>query len=259
MKGSLAALYDSREVLLAIVRRDLLVRYKQSVMGVAWALLVPLSGLLVFTVVFTRVIPIETPIPYPVFAYTGLLAWNWLAASIQFGTSSLTGNMALVTKVRFPRVVFPLSAVLVSFVDFLVASTLLGGLLLVYRIPVQDTAFLVPVLIAIQLAMSLALSLLTALGNLFFRDVRYLVGVVLPLWMFATPVVYPLSLADPQLRRLLSLNPATPLMEGYRWLLFEGRIPPIGPLALTAVLSTAALVFFWMLFHRLEHRFAEMI
>lgn len=242
-----------------MIRRDLLVRYKQSLMGVGWALLVPLSSMIVFTVVFTRVIPLETDVPYPVFAYSGLLAWSWLASSVQFGTTSLTGNMPLVTKVYFPRALLPLSAVLVGLVDFFVASVLLLLLLPWYGLSLHATIAFVPVLIALQLTLLYAMAMLAALGNLFFRDVRYLVGVLLPLWMFVTPVVYPLDAADPSLRRLLRLNPVTPLIEAYRTVFFDGHLPALAPLALTGVGALLLLALSWRVFHRLEPRFAELI
>lgn len=256
---TVGALVEYREVLGAMVRRDLLVRYKQSVMGVAWALLVPLSSMVVFTIVFTRVVPLETGVPYPVFAYAGLLVWTWLASSVQFATTSLTANIALVTKLYFPRAVLPLSAVVVGLVDLLVASLLLAGLFVVYGLAIPPTIFLAPLLLAVQFALVYALALLAALGNLFFRDVRYLVGVLLPLWMWATPVVYPLDAADPALQRILVLNPATPIVEGWRAILFEGRFPDLGGLAFTAGAAALGLVVAWRLFHRLEPTFAELI
>lgn len=252
-------LVEYREVLVAMMRRDLLVRYRQSVMGVGWALLVPLSSMLVFTVVFTRVVPLETDVPYPLFAYAGLLAWTWLASSIQFATTSLTGNMALVTKVFFPRALLPLSAVVVSLVDFVVASGLLIVLMVGYGIDFRPALLFAPVLLLIQFVLAYALALLVALGNLFFRDVRFLVGVVVPLWMFVTPVVYPLEAADPDLRRVLVLNPATPLIEGWRAILFDGAIPAPASLGYAAAVATLLLLAAWRLFHRLEPRFAEMI
>lgn len=257
--GSVRALIAHREVLAAIVRRDLLVRYKQSVLGVAWALLVPLSSMLVFTVVFTRVVPLATDVPYPVFAYAGLLVWTWLASSIQFATTSLTANISLVTKLYFPRALLPLSAVVVGLVDLFMASFLLLALFVVYGIPLRPTLLFAPVLIAIQFTLVYAIALLSSLGNLFFRDVRYLVGVAVPLWMWATPVVYPLDAADPALRRVLALNPATPIVEGWRAILFDGRLPDLTGLAVTALVASVGLVLAWRVFHRLESSFAELI
>lgn len=259
MTSEVGALYAYREVLTAMVRRDLLVRYKQSVMGVGWALLVPLSSMLVFTVVFTRVIPLETDVPYPVFAYSGLLVWTWLASSVLFATTSLTGNMALVTKVYFPRAVLPLSAVLVSLVDLVVGSLLLLALLVGYGLPIPVTILFAPVLLLVQAVLIYAVALVVSLGNLFFRDVRYLVGVLVPLWMWVTPVVYPLEAADPGLRRLLALNPATPIVEGWRDILFDGRLPDPAGLGASAAVGVIGFLLAWRLFHKLEPSFAELI
>lgn len=243
----------------AIVRRDLAVRYKQALLGFAWAVFVPLASMLLFTVIFTRVVPVETELPYPVYAYAGLLPWTFFSVSLQTATSSLTNNVALITKVSLPREIFPISAVVVAFVDLLLASVVLGALMAWYGIVPGWTALLVPAVLAIQLALTVGLALLLATGNLFFRDVRYLTGVGLTLWMFASAVVYPIEQVGGSLGTLFQLNPMTPILNAYRSLLLQGELPTVGGLAVAAVLSVGVLLGSWMIFRRVEDRFAERI
>jgi ABC-2 type transport system permease protein/lipopolysaccharide transport system permease protein len=250
---------EYREVLLRITRRDLLLRYKQTVMGFGWAVVMPVVNMVVFSVIFTRVAPLETPVPYPVFAYVGLLPWNFFAASLKFAATSLTGNTNLVTKVYFPREVFPFSAVLVSIVDFAVASSVLAALMLYYGIGVSRAICFVPVIVAVQVAFTAGVALLLAMATLFYRDVKYLFEIVLTVWMFATSVVYPLDRVGGVLGFFLRLNPMTTIIDAYRSVLLYGQLPAAGHFGWVAAVSVATLGGAWLVFHRAEFGFAEHI
>jgi ABC-type polysaccharide/polyol phosphate export permease len=252
-------LYDYRELLFSIVRRDLTVRYKQTVLGFAWAVFVPLLNMLVFTAVFTRVVPLQLDVPYPIYAYVGLVPWTFFAAALNASTASLVGNTALINKVYFPREIFPLSTVALTFVDFGVASTIFAVLMAFYRIAPGWTALLVPVVIVVQLAFTTGLGLLLAMGNLYYRDVRYLTSTLLTVWMFATSVVYPVERVGGALGTLLSLNPMTPIIDAYRSLLLRHELPALGPFAAASMVAFTTLTIGWILFHRSEHRFAELV
>ena len=256
--SAVRSIVDARDLLVELIRRDLAVRYKQTLMGVAWAFLVPLAGMLVFTVVFNRAVRVDTPVPYPLFAYAGLLLWTMVASSLRAATTSLTQNHALVTKVPFPRAVLPLSAVAVSFVDFLVGLLLLGGILAYYAVSPTATIALLPVVVLITLTFAAGLGLLLAMANLFYRDVAFVLGLGLTLWMFLSSVVYPVSLVGGHLGRLLALNPLNPLLDAFRASLFGDPIDGVA-LGATAGVSVAALAFALALFRRLEPRFAEAI
>ena len=182
---------EYRELLYRMTARDLLVRYKQSVMGFGWAVFMPLVNTLLFSVIFTRVAPLNTDMPYPVFAYTGLLFWNCFASSLRFAVISLSGNAVLVTKIYFPREIFPFSAILVCLVDLAVGSTILIGMMAYYQIAPTWTILYVPLLLLVQVIFTAGIGLLIAMANLFLRDVKYLFEIVLTVWMFATSVVYP--------------------------------------------------------------------
>ena len=254
-----AELVRSRELLRSLIGRDLLVRYKQTVLGIAWAMLVPTLSMFVFTVVFTRIAPLETEVPYPIYAYSGLLPWTFFAASLRAATVSLTGNPNLVTKVAFPREVFPISAVSVGFVDFLAASTVLGGLMAYYGVVPSWTAVLVPGVVLLQVAFTLGLGFILAAGNLYYRDVGYLVSVLIGLWMFATSVVYPVERVGGKLGVVLQWNPMTPIIDAYRSLLLRGELPSGPWFPVAAAVSVLVLAFGWRVFHRAEPRFAEIV
>jgi lipopolysaccharide transport system permease protein len=252
--------FEFRELLVQLTARDLLLRYKQTAMGFGWALLTPLLNTAIFSIIFMRVAPIESPVPYPVFVYCGMLAWNFTASALRFAVTSLTSNTNLVTKVYFPREIFPFSAVAVSLVDFLVASTVLVAMLFYYRIaPTAALAFL-PLIIVVQAVFTLAVSLFLAMANLFYRDVKYLFEVVLTVWMFASAVVYPLeSVQDGWLGLGLRLNPMTTIVDAYRHVILYGTPPPAGAFVSVTVISLLLLPAVWLAFHRSEFRFAERI
>jgi ABC-type polysaccharide/polyol phosphate export permease len=250
---------EYRELLASLVRRDLLLRYKQTVMGFGWAIFMPVLNTIIFTVIFTRVTRLETGVPYPIFAFAGLLPWNFFASSLGFAVGSITGNSSLVTKVYFPRELFPISAVLVAFFDFLVASTVLAAMMVFYHIGITWAVLFLPVILVVQIAFTIGIALLLSMANLFYRDVKYLFSVVITVWMFATSVVYPIDRVGGRLATLLSLNPMTPIIDGYRDVLLHGTLPTSGPFTAAAVISFFILGSGMIAFHRLEVAFAERI
>src|SRR5580693_4222084 len=169
---------EFRELLYRMTARDLILRYKQTVMGFGWAIFMPLINTVLFSVVFTRVTKIETPVPYPVFAYCGLWAWNFFASSLRFCVVSLSGNPNLVGKVFFPREIFPFTAVIVALVDFAVAWVPLVGLMVYYRILPSSTIVLLPAVLVVHVAFTAAMGLVLSMANLFYRDVKYLFELV---------------------------------------------------------------------------------
>jgi len=246
------------ELLLQMTRRDLLLRYKQTVLGFGWAIFMPLLNTLVFSVVFMRVAPVETSVPYPLFAFCGLLFWNFSASSFRFAVNSLTSNGSLVTKVYFPRELLPTSAVVVSLVDLAVGAVVLVAMAAYYDIAPTRTLVALPLVLAVQIVFTVAVALVLAMANLFYRDVKYLFEIVLMVWMFATSVVYPIDGLQGRTRFLLELNPMTPIIEAYRDVLLMGRWPGTG----FAVAAAATLVFAAcavVVFHRAESTFVENI
>jgi lipopolysaccharide transport system permease protein len=248
--------YEYRELLYQMTRRDLLLRYKQTIMGFGWAVFMPLLNTAVFSVIFTRVAPIDVGMPYPLFAYCGLLFWNFTASSMRFAVTSLTANAHLVTKVFFPREIFAISAVLVQLVDLAVGSVVLVGLMIYYGIVPTTAIAALPWVLLVQLMFTLSLSMLLAMGNLFYRDVKYLFELVVMVWMFLTAVLYPVGQIGGTMGQVMTLNPMTPILEAYRDVLLRGRIPDASFLITTGV-AALCLIVAWVLFHRAEYQFAE--
>jgi lipopolysaccharide transport system permease protein len=249
--------WDARELLWSFVRRDLTVRYRHALLGIAWALLTPLFQMLLFSVILGRFVPSDPRIPYPIFAFTGLAAWGLTASALRSAMQSLSGNAYLVSKVAFPREVLPLASVLVALVDFAVTLVLLGGLLLWFGLPLHPTALLLPLVVLVQLAFTVGLALLLAAANLWWNDVRHVFDVGITLWLFATPVLYPLPAVDGVAGQLLALNPMTPIVSAYRDLLLNGTMPATGPALVAVVTSIGMFVVGLTLFRRAEPRFAE--
>ncbi len=248
---------EYRELLVQMAKRDLTLRYKQTIMGFGWAVFMPLVNTAIFSVIFMRVAPIDVGIPYPLFAFCGLLTWNFFASALRFSVISLTSNAVLVTKVYVPREIFPLSAVFVCLVDFAVASVVLAGLMIYYGVPVGAAALFLPVIIAVHMAFTISVALLLSMGNLYYRDVKYIFEVAITVWMFATSVVYPVQMVGGRVGKLLLLNPMTPIIDAYRDVLFRNQLPPTAPFVWVSAIALVALAIAWLLFHRAEFSFAE--
>ncbi len=259
LREMVAELVQYRELLASLTRRDLLLRYKQTIMGFGWSILMPVTYMVIFSLIFTRVVKLDTGVPYPIYAYTGLLPWNFFASSLRFAVVSLTSNSTLVTKVYFPREILPFSVILVSLVDFAVGAIVLAGLMAWYGVGVHASLLLLPVVVLVQVLFTAGVTLLLAMGNLFYRDVKYLIEIVITLWMFATSVVYPVQRIGGRLGPLLALNPMTPIIDAYRAVVLHGEPPAAGPFLGAAAFSVALLAASWLAFHRAEFRFAESI
>lgn len=258
--AALRELWQRRELLAAWTLREIRVRYKQSALGVAWAIVQPLSLMLIFTVVFTRFLRVATgDLPYPVFAYVALLPWTFFASALSQSATSVLNNMSLVSKVSFPREILPLAHVGAAGFDFLVAGLLFVGLLVWYRLPPHVTWLAAPLLLLIQVVLTIGLALLAAAVVVRFRDVRFVVPLALQLWLYATPIIYPAGLIPESWRWLLRLNPMAPLIEGYRRTLLEGGWPDWGGVAWSgaAALLLAGLGFY--IFKRTETWFADIL
>lgn len=261
MIGDLKTLFTYRELLFSITARDIKVRYKQAALGMAWAILQPLLLMVIFTIVFSRFVRIPTDgVPYPIFSYCGLLPWTFFASSLAFAIPSLVSNINLVTKIYFPREIFPIAAVAASFFDFVIASVVFVGMMLYYRVTVSMTMLvMVPVLVVIQILLTFGVVFVLSAVNVFFRDIRYIVPLGVQIWMFISPVIYPMSLVPVRFRFIYSLNPMAVLLDGYRSLILAGEMPPLKLLGLAAGVSVGLFVLSYRIFKKLEMRFADVI
>lgn len=259
VREMLAEQREHRELLFRFVARDLLVRYKQTVMGVGWAIFMPIVNTIVFTIIFTRVAHVDAGMPYSVFAFSGLLPWNFFASSLRLAVTSLTSNATLITKVYFPREIFPFSTLVVCLVDFTIGFLILAAMLAYHRIGPFTTMLLLPVVVAVQIAFTAGAALILSMGHLFYRDVKYVFEVVITVWMFATSVVYPVDRIGGRLGQIMKLNPMTPIIDAYRAILLRGEWPPAQPFLAAAAVSVALFALAWIVFHRCEFTFAEHI
>jgi lipopolysaccharide transport system permease protein len=256
----LGELWKHRDLLYFLAWRDIKVRYAQSAIGVAWAVLQPLMMMVIFSVFLGRLAEVPSDgIPYPVFALAGLVPWTYFSNAVASATESLVASSNLVSKVYFPRLVVPLAALLSWLPDLAIASVLVVGLMLIYGITPSATIVLLPLfgLFAVLAAASVS-TWLSAL-NVSYRDVRYAVPFILQLWLFATPVVYPASLVPERWRPLFGLNPMAGVVEGFRWALLRSKAPSWGLMTVSLVVTLLLFVggAFW--FRRVEHRFADVI
>lgn len=247
-------------MLITWTRREFRVRYSQSVLGVAWAILQPLALMVIFSLVFGYLLDVPTAgVPYPVFSYVGLLTWTFFANALTFAIPSLVNNMTLVSKIYFPREILPLSSILVCLADFMVAAALLIPLMLISGVRLHSTLAWLPLLVLIQITLSYGLSLIGAAVNVFFRDVRFIIPLALQIWMYASPVIYPVDAVPKPLRAVYFLNPMAVLIDSQRRVLLFGQAPDWGWLSLAAAISVASFVLGYRLFRHSESRFADVI
>ncbi|HVK04459.1 MAG TPA: ABC transporter permease [Armatimonadaceae bacterium] len=258
-----AAVTSHRELVENLVLRDVKSRYKQSILGYAWAITSPLVLAVIYWLVFGIFLQQRSGnIPFPVYAYFGLLFWNLFHSGMLQATESLVMHINLITKVYFPREVFPISGVLSKTVDFAFGLVGLIPILILFRVVPSVGALLIVPLVAIQLLFTFGLGMLTACANLFLRDVRYIVTLLLGLWVYLVPNMYPLEMVPPQWQRLYLLNPIATLTETARRATFPqtGEIAPLLPYV--GIAAAQALFFFvvgYIVFKRNEARFAESI
>ncbi|HEX7295002.1 MAG TPA: ABC transporter permease [Pyrinomonadaceae bacterium] len=266
---SLSAIRLGRDLRILIQYRDLLytlslhrikVRYKQSVLGGLWAILQPLSLMLMFTFVFRYVTTVASDgIPYAVFAYSALLPWNYFSSGVSNATNSLVSNTQFVTKVYFPREILPATYVIAASFDFVLASVILIALMAYYHIPLTINALYAIPIIVVLTCFSLAISLFLSATQVRFRDIGVAVPLLLQLWLFATPVIYPLSAVPARYKSLYMLNPMVGIIENFRQVLIRGTPPDFWSLFVTSDISIPLLVVSYVYFKRIETTMADFI
>ncbi len=257
---NLQDLWRYRELVYFLTWRDIKVRYKQTALGIAWAVLQPVCSMLVFSIFFGRLARVPSDgLPYPVFAYAGLLPWQLFAFALTESSNSLVGNERLITRVYFPRLVIPISALLAGLMDFCVSLVVLVAMMWWYGIGPTAAIVTFPLFTLLAVLAALAVGIWLSALNVKYRDVRYTLPFLTQFWLFATPVAYPSSLLPEPWRPLLGLNPMAGVVEGFRWSLLGVSHGP-GPLlavsvAIVLLLLTGGLFYF----RRMEASFADMV
>jgi lipopolysaccharide transport system permease protein len=256
----LEQLWASGELLYFLIWRDLVVRYKQAVIGAGWAVLKPLLMMLVFVAVFGMIVRVPTSeIPYSLFIYAGLLPWTLVSTVIGTTTTSLITNRPLLTKIYFPRLVIPISASLVALVDLVISLPLLFGLMLWFDIPITARVLLLPLLFGLIFLLSLGLGLIMAALHVRYHDVGMLMPILLQTWLYLSPVIYPIDIVPSRWLVLYSLNPIVGLLQGIRWALYGAPSPTPLMIGMSGLMTLLVLIGGILFFQFAEDTFADVV
>jgi len=256
----LRALWRSRELLYFLIWRDVKVRYKQTLLGAAWAILQPLLTMVVFSIFFGKLARMPSDgVPYPLFAYVALVPWTFFANGLILSSGSLVSNQTLLRKVYFPRLVIPISAVASGLIDFGIAFVVLLGLAARYGVTPTSHMLWLPALVLLALVTALGVGLWFSALNVLYRDIQYVVPFLVQVWLYATPIVYPSSLVPERWRTLYALNPMVGVVEGFRWALLGTGTAP-GPMILVSAAAALMLMIGGLFFfRRMEKSFSDVV
>jgi lipopolysaccharide transport system permease protein len=254
----LRELWGYRDLISFFIWRDLKVRYKQTVMGMSWAIIQPLFTMVIFTLFFGRLAGVPSDgVPYPIFTYTALVPWTFFATSITLGSSSLTANVNMLKKVYFPRLTMPIATVLACLVDFIIAFAVLIGMMFFYDFALTAKALWVPVFLLLVLISALGVSFWLAALNVQYRDIRFVVPFLIQAWLFATPVVYPSSLLPEPWNTLYGINPMAGAIEAFRWALLDTDAVSVSMIVMSSLVAICLLISGAYYFRRMEKTFAD--
>ncbi|HEY9075511.1 MAG TPA: ABC transporter permease [Anaerolineaceae bacterium] len=257
---NLADLWHYRELIYFMTWRDLKVRYKQTFLGVGWAVLQPFMTMVVFSIFFGELAKISSDgIPYPIFSYAALLPWGLFTKALHDASRSLVTSSHMITKIYFPRIILPLSHILAGVVDFAIAFVVLLGMMFYYRIVPTSAIWTLPLFLLLALVTALGVGLWLAALNVLYRDVGYITPFLTQFWMFITPIAYPSSMVPDKWRLLYALNPLAGVVEGFRWALLGSESVPYPLLITSTLVALAILVSGLVYFRRMERLFADMV
>jgi lipopolysaccharide transport system permease protein len=257
---NLGDLWIYRELVLFMIWRDIKVRYKQTFLGAAWAVIQPLLTMLVFNFVFGTVAKVPTDgVPYPIFSYTALLPWGMFTTALNTASRSLTANQNMVTKIYFPRLVLPLASVLGGIVDFAIAFVILVGLMIYYRVTPTIAVWMLPLFLLLTLITALGTALWLSAINVRYRDVNYVLPFLTQFWLFLTPVAYSAKIISEKWQVVYSLNPMAGVVNGFRWALLGTDTGPGLTMAVSVAIAVLVLISGLFYFRSMERTFADMI
>lgn len=257
---NLRDLWRYRELIYFLTWRDIKVRYKQTVLGAAWAIIQPLLNMVVLSIIFGRFANMPTDgIPRPIFTYSALLPWGLFSKALSDAGRSMLSNRSMVTKVYFPRLIIPLASVLGGLVDFLIQFVILIGMMVYYKFYPTPAIVTLPFFLLLSLTTALGVGLWLSALNVLYRDVGYIIPYLTQLWLLLTPVAYSVSVVPEQWRLLYSLNPMVGVVEGFRWALLGSAPPPWPLLMVSTLISFTLLISGMFFFRRMERTFADMV
>ncbi len=265
---NLPELWRYRELIYFLIWRDIKVRYKQTMLGAAWAIIQPFFTMVVFTIFFGKLAKVPSDnVPYPIFSYTALLPWGMFTKALSDAGRSMVSNRAMITKVYFPRLAIPLSSVLSGVVDFAIAFVVLLGMMIYYnmipgsgyQVHITHAIWLLPLFILLALITAFGVGLWLSALNVIYRDINYIIPFLTQFWLFITPIAYPSSLIPQKWRLLYALNPMTGVVEGFRWALLGTETTPGPMLAVSASIALIVLITGLFYFRRMERTFADKV
>jgi len=257
---NLHELWAFRELIYFLTWRDIKVRYKQTVLGAAWAILQPLINMVVLSFIFGNLAKLSTDnIPRPIFTFTALLPWGLFSKALADAGRSMLANRSMITKVYFPRLIIPLASVLGGLVDFVIQFVILLGMMLYYRIPPTEAVWSLPFFVLLSLATAFGFGLWLSALNVLYRDVGYILPFLTQIWMLVTPVAYSAKVVPVEYQFLYALNPMVGVVEGFRWALLGARPPDSLTLAVSTAISVIVLISGMYYFRRMERTFADMV
>jgi len=252
--------WQYRELLYFLTWRDVKVRYKQTLLGAAWAILQPLLTMVIFTLLFGRLAGMPSEgVPYPLFAYAGLIIWVFVSNSVTNSGNSLVASSNLITKIYFPRLIIPAAAVAAGLVDLVLSFIIQIGLMIYYRPHVTWSLAMAPVLVILATGLALGVGMWLSALNVKYRDIRYAIPFMMQLWMFSSPIIYPLTLLPAKWRWLLLLNPLTGIIQNFRVALLGNGAFDWKSLGVAALITLALLVYSTYSFRRMEKQFADIV
>ena len=258
--NKLRELWGYRELLFVLTLRGIQIRYKQSVLGLVWAVLQPLSLMLMFTLVFSSLLKVPSEgVPYPIFSYSALLFWTFFSGSLGRAIPSLEENAALIKKIYFPREFFPMSSILSGGFDLLIAAFIFLGMMFYYDVSFTPYMLYVIPLLLIQIIFTFGLCFIFSALNAYYRDVKHALPLVIQVWMYATPIIYPLSLVPKRFEAYYMLNPMTPIIESYRNVLVKGIAPEGFYIGVAAAEAVFLFIMGYLFFKRIEMTFADVV
>jgi lipopolysaccharide transport system permease protein len=256
----LRELAENAHLVLSFAKRDIRAKYKQTVFGVAWAIIQPLSLMVVFTFVFSLFARVPSEgVPYPIFSYSVLIFWIFFSSCVSQGTVAMTANATLVRKIYFPRETLLLAVMISALVDLAIAAVLLAAMFVYYQVAVSSAVLWVIPLLAVQMMFVLAIILITSAVQVYYRDIGHALPLLLQLWMYASPVAYPLSSVPDWLKPIYLINPMAGIIDGYRSALLHGARPNLAYLGTTALALAAVVTAAYLIFKRAERTFADFI
>ena len=258
---NLGDLWRYRELVYFMTWRDVMVRYKQTVLGASWAIIRPFMTMVVFSIFFGTLAKMPSDgLPYPIFTSTALLPWELFISALNVASRSLVQNANMVTKVYFPRIILPLASVLAGVVDFFFAFLVLIGMMIYYNVRPGPAVWVLPLLLLLAMITSLGVGLWLSALNVLYRDIGYIIPFLTQFWLFITPIAYPSSMIPERWKLLYALNPMTGVVDGFRWaLLGNQQSAPTAMLAVSSLIAVGVLVSGLFYFRRMERQFADMV